>query len=112
MVLLPLGVVLIAGCQSMGERMIPTSEYQSFTPKPPEKRVMNEVKVRWEVRDDVTAYCAKSIGMGREQANLTPPLACASWHAEKKECVIVTGNPTTHVALGHEIRHCFEGHFH
>jgi hypothetical protein len=31
--------------------------------------------LRWEIRDDVAQYCAKSIGMGREQAYITPP-----WH--------------------------------
>lgn len=106
-----LSMVLLSGCQSMGGEL-PSSEYKNFTPKPVEKRIMKEVKLRWEIRDDVAQYCAKSIGMGREQAYITPPVACAVWHVQRQECVIVTGKETSHVALGHEVRHCFEGHFH
>jgi hypothetical protein len=106
------GMVLLAGCQTMGGGMIPAAEYEQFTPKTPDQRIMKEVKLRWELRDDVAQYCAKSIGMGREQSYITPPVACAVWHVAKRECVIVTGTQTSHVALGHEVRHCFEGHFH
>ncbi len=112
LVLLCLSTVFMAGCQTMGGGVIPSAEYEKFTPKAPEKRIMKEVNLRWEVREDVAQYCAKSIGMGREQAYITPPVACAVWHVQRQECVIVTGKETTHVALGHEVRHCFEGHFH
>jgi len=50
--------------------------------------------------------------MGREQAYFTPPVACAIWSVPAKECTVVTGPKVTHVALGHEVRHCFEGRFH
>ena len=108
------GLVLVAltACQAMLGGVIQASDYEVFTAQPVEKRIMNEVKLRWEVREDVTQYCAKSIGMGREQAFITPPLACVIWHVPNRECVVVTGSQTTHVALGHEVRHCFEGHFH
>jgi hypothetical protein len=105
-------VMNLSGCQVMGGGVIPSSEYEIFTPKSAEQRIMKEVKLRWEVREDVAQFCAKSIGMGREQAYITPPVACAVWHVASKECVIVTGTRTNHVALGHEVRHCFEGHFH
>ena len=107
-----LSMMVLTGCQTLGGGVIPREEYENFTPKSPEKRIMKEVTVRWEIRNDVAQYCARSIGMGREQAYFTPPVACAVWQVDKKECVIVTGSPTSHVALGHEIRHCFEGHFH
>jgi hypothetical protein len=109
--LMCMSLVFLAGCQTMGVE-IPHSEYEKFTAKPADKRIMKEVKLRWETREDVAQYCAKSIGMGREQAYITPPVACAVWHVERQECVIVTGKETSHVALGHEVRHCFEGHFH
>jgi hypothetical protein len=105
-------VALTTGCQSVGGGVIPAAEYALFTPKPLEQRVIQEVKLRWEVREDVAQYCAKTMGMGQEQAYMTPPVACAVWHVAKKECVIITGKETSHVALGHEVRHCFEGHFH
>jgi len=107
-----LTALFMVGCQNMGGGVIPSAEYEKFKPKPAEKRMLKEVKLRWEIRDDVAQYCAKSIGMGREQADMTPPVACAIWHVQRQECVIVTGNETSHVALGHEVRHCFEGHFH
>lgn len=110
--LVPMLMVAFSGCKTMNDGGIPATEYDNFVPKAVDKRIMNLVKLRWEVRDDVTQYCAQSLGMGREQANLTPPVACAIWHVKNKECVIVTGNPTSHVALGHEVRHCFEGQFH
>lgn len=102
----------LSGCHSLYQVAIPASESLEFRPLPSEKRTMNEVLVRWEVRDDVTTYCAKTVGMGWEQAKITPPLACAIWSAARKQCTIITGTTTTHVSLGHELRHCFEGHFH
>lgn len=111
--LFPISLLLLTGCQTMnGGGMLANAEFEKFTPLAKEKRVIEEVKLRWEVRSDVVDFCAKSIGMGREQAYFTPPVACAVWHVAKKECVIITGTQTTHLALGHELRHCFEGHFH
>lgn len=105
-------VAVLSACQTLGAGYISASEMDEFQALPTEKRVMNEVRIRWEVREDVAAYCAKASGMGREQAYVTPPLACAIWSTSQKECTIVTSRTTTHVALGHEVRHCFEGHFH
>lgn len=110
--LTPLILMSLAGCQTLGGGMVPASEYEKFTPLTNGKRIMQEVKLRWEVREDVAQFCAKSIGMGREQAYFTPPVACAVWHVASRECVIITGAVTTHTAIGHEVRHCFEGHFH
>jgi len=57
---------------------------------PMDKRILKEVKIRWELREDVAQYCAKSMGMGREQAYIRTPIACAVGHAAQKECVVVT----------------------
>jgi len=100
-------VHLLSACQSL-----PMEEYSSFEPLPPQQRIMNQVKITWEVRDDVADYCAKAKGMSKDAAFLTPPIACAVWNTPRKECTVVTGSKTSHTALGHEIRHCFEGHFH
>ncbi len=108
---LAFGGALVA-CQTPVDGQLPPSEYALFTPKTTSERVMNEVKLRWEFRDDVVEYCSKTIGLGPNQARLTPPLACAVWHAESKQCTIYTGRQTTHGVIGHEVRHCFEGHFH
>jgi hypothetical protein len=109
---LPLLSVFLVACQSLNGEFVHKAELSGFTPLPTQNRTMNTVKLRWEVRDDVAAYCAAATGMGKERAFTTPPLACAVWSVSAKECTIVTAKVTTHVALGHEVRHCFEGHFH
>ena len=101
----------LAACQTMPSN-VPAHEHLGFNPLPIEKRLMNEVRIRWEVRTDVAQVCAKAIQMGKEQAYITPPLACAIWDVPLQECVIVTGPKPTHRILGHEVRHCFEGRFH
>lgn len=102
----------LTGCQTMNGNIIPSKEFEAFTPLPAEKRIMNNVRVKWEVRDDVVEYCAKASRMTKDQAYMTPPIACAVWNKPVNECTIVTGKTVLHVALGHELRHCFEGHFH
>ena len=102
----------ICACSSVPSQNISSNEFNAFNAMPTQNRIMNNVRIKWEIRDDVAQYCARAYQMGREQAYLTPPLACAMWDAVKAECTVVTGPVTTHVALGHEVRHCFEGHFH
>jgi len=104
-------VALFAGCQTLPGKL-PAHEYEPFKPLPAEKRLMNEVRIRWEVREDVAQVCARAIQMGKEQAYITPPMACAVWDVPQEECIVITGPNPTHVALGHEVRHCFEGRFH
>ena len=104
-------LALLAGCQTLPGKL-PAHEYEPFNPLPAEKRLMNEVRIRWEVREDVAQVCARAIQMGKEQAYITPPVACAVWDLPKQECTVITGPKPTHVALGHEVRHCFEGRFH
>ncbi|MGV0960795.1 MAG: hypothetical protein ACOYB1_13280 [Limnohabitans sp.] len=107
--------VLTAACVSVwlcACSVLPHEEYMDFTPVPASQRIMNTVKISWEMRDDVADYCAKAKGMSKDAAFLTPPIACAVWSTPRKECTIVTGTKTSHTALGHEMRHCFEGHFH
>ncbi len=76
-------VLALTGCHTIGGVVVSAAEYETFTPKAPEKRVLKEVNLRWEVREDVAQYCAKSMGMGQEQAYFTPPVACALWHVAK-----------------------------
>jgi hypothetical protein len=102
----------ISACTSVPSQKISSNEFNAFSAMPTQNRIMNNVRIKWEIRDDVAQYCARAYQMGREQAYLTPPLACAMWDVMKAECTVVTGPVTTQVALGHEVRHCFEGHFH
>ncbi len=106
------GLVLLTGCASIQGASLPVSELESFVPMPHHARVMNDVKVRWEVRENVSEVCGRAAKISATQAWMTPPLACAMWNVASKECVIITGKKVSHLELGHELRHCFEGNFH
>ena len=86
-----IGMGVMTGCQTVGGGTVPAAEFENFTPQRVEKRVMDSVKVRWEVRQDVAEYCAKASRMTSNQAYWSPPLACAFWNVPTKECVIVPG---------------------
>ena len=99
-------------CASLtGCAVVSQTEYADFKPMPRDARVMNDIKLTWEVREDVGEYCSKS---QKKNGHLqgVQPLACAIWSPTKNECKVVTGPNPNHLVLGHEVRHCFEGHFH
>jgi hypothetical protein len=105
-------LMVLTGCASLQGPTLPVSELETFVPMPQHARVMNDVKVRWEVRENVSEVCGRAAKLSATQAWMTPPLACAMWNVASKECVIITGKKVSHVELGHELRHCFEGNFH
>ena len=72
---------------------------------------MHQVKLTWEVREDVGEYCQKKQSKGGN-LQLVQPIACAVWVKATSECKVITGPNPNHLVLGHEVRHCFEGHFH
>jgi hypothetical protein len=37
---------------------------------------------------------------------------CATWNSTLTRCTMYLGQETTHRVKGHELHHCFEGHFH
>jgi hypothetical protein len=112
-VLASTGVMMVlTGCASIQGPTLPVSELDAFVPMPHQARLMNDVKVRWEVRENVSEVCGRAAKISATQAWMTPPLACAMWNVASKECVIITGTKVSHVELGHELRHCFEGNFH
>jgi hypothetical protein len=39
-------------------------------------------------------------------------IGCAVWTPDFSKCVVFTHITTSYEAFGHEVRHCFEGHFH
>ena len=105
-------VLGLSACQVASNHKVSSREFVPSNVMPAQYRIMNQVRINWEVRDDVAHFCAHAKSMGREQSYLTPPMGCAIWDILKAECTVVTGPVTSHVALGHELRHCFEGHFH
>ena len=63
--------------------------------------------VTWTVVEDVDNFCRR-IGVKIEREMK----ACARWNTSLYRCDIFTDRDTTHAVLGHELRHCFDGHFH
>lgn len=104
-------LAVLTGCANM-QPSIPLSELDSFTAMPESQRVLNRVRVRWEVRDDVSQVCGQNVATLGTQKAQAAPIACAVWNVGTQECTIITARQVNHVTLGHELRHCFEGGFH
>jgi hypothetical protein len=96
---------------SVGCAGIPAHEYAEFTPLDSSQRQMNKIKMTWEVREDAAEFC-KQRQLDKGVSVQGTHIACAVWSVQRQECRIVTGKLVSHVVLGHEMRHCFEGHFH
>jgi hypothetical protein len=97
-----LAAMLLQGCTTVF--VIP--EEEAFSPAPKTA----EMLVTWIVSDDPTTECKRLAPRALGAHPLIP--ACASWSRAEGVCTIVTASSTSHQALGHEMRHCFEGHFH
>ena len=104
-------LAVLTGCAST-QPSIPLSELDSFQAMPESQRVLNRVRVRWEVRDDVSQVCNQKMSSLGAQKVQTAPIACAIWSVNTQECTIITARQVNHVTLGHELRHCFEGAYH
>ncbi len=105
LVLLVLSV--LTACQTMQP---PAVDLVRFTTLTVSKRVIDQPKIKYLVRQDGYEYCARITGIP-----VTPTsraMACAFWNVRRKECTIVTPMETGYNYLGHELRHCFDGAFH
>ena len=79
----------------------------SFVALSSEQRLTNKPMVTWEVVEDIDAFCKKrNINIPKDNV----VLACAV--PTKHYCKIYTAPTTSMAALGHEVRHCFEGDWH
>ncbi len=65
-------LMVLTGCASMQGASLPISELETFIPVPVQARIMNEVKIRWEVRDNVTEVCSRAAQLSPSQAWMTP----------------------------------------
>lgn len=115
---------LLSACQGMPNG-VPWNEVRSFTVPPESIQAVSEIRLRWLILADAPDYCLQQLQrIGRTPragtASASPsdapasskPLACAIWNEQTKECTIVTEPTTSHVIMGHEVHHCFAGHFH
>jgi hypothetical protein len=99
-------IALLLACLSAG---------CTFNMHMPEEKAFNghpkaqTMTITWFSVEDSTAECKRL----SPKMNFHPIVAaCAFWNFEKRTCTVVTGKPTSHEILGHEMRHCFEGAFH
>lgn len=97
--------ILLTGCSSY---ILHPREYKEFIAKPNHQRVSKNPTVKWIVLDDATPHCSRLSGIPMH--NNLAPIACATWSNDI--CTIYTSKKTSHMVLGHELRHCFEGYFH
>jgi hypothetical protein len=73
------------------------------------KNLRKTMTITWEVVDDVNRACAAEYA--KYGAKLPYQMdACAVW--TKSTCKIITKKRPTEEDIGHEIRHCFQEHFH
>ena len=99
---LALAILLLSGCAIN----LQLPEEDAFRPAPQAPEMM----VTWIVSNDPTSECQRLAPSAFGAHPLIP--ACALWNRADGICTIVTSTTTSHQALGHEMRHCFEGHFH
>ena len=66
--------------------------------------------ITWQTVPDVDAACKKEYKKLGKTTDIRTFLGCAIVRLDN--CVIITGEHTTHEIMGHEMRHCFDGAFH
>ncbi|CAB4133565.1 hypothetical protein UFOVP257_287 [uncultured Caudovirales phage] len=68
--------------------------------------------IKWVVTKDVQGTC-EAESRKRNMGGFGYPVeACSFWDAGGKSCIIITNTNTTMHAIGHEMRHCFQGNYH
>ncbi|WP_133239976.1 hypothetical protein [Limnohabitans planktonicus] len=78
---------------------------ESFVPVAPVSRVMAAPQIEHRRLANSGLMCDLSTGARMSQA-------CAVWNVKTNVCTIMTEPNAPDEVLGHEVRHCFEGHFH
>jgi hypothetical protein len=84
---------------------IPSEQLFDFT-----KRITNSTQVSIETASNVKEACDRKAMSYQIKPAYVNPMACSFW--TKTTCVIIVGEKTSLDTLGHEIRHCFQGHWH
>jgi hypothetical protein len=83
-----------------------------YTPFDATKKLRETSIITWRTVDDVQKACNNErIKAGGQKFNQAIT-ACAVFYFNNNTCTIITGKKTNMHALGHEVRHCFQGHWH
>lgn len=96
--------VALSGCTAM-LTPVGSSNYEPFDVAHDSERLIPKPSVKFISVDDVAKSCGSLTGFKKA-------LGCAVFHEHKKSCQIYVENKTSFTVIGHELRHCFEGHFH
>jgi hypothetical protein len=78
---------------------------ESFVPIAPVNRVLAAPQIEHRRQANSRLLCDLSTGARMSQA-------CAVWNVKTNVCTIFTEPHAPDEVVGHEVRHCFEGHFH
>jgi len=74
---------------------------------------VNQTKITFiQAPGDITKSCdeeSKRRGFGGMPYKVD---ACSFYNGSMSECTIVTGKTTNFHTIGHEVRHCLQGHWH
>ncbi len=97
-----LGCAGLLGCAAGGQDLLTR---ESFVPAPPVARVLAAPRIEHRKMANTRLLCDVSTGTRMSQA-------CAVWNVKTNVCTIMTEAHASEEVLGHEVRHCFEGHFH
>ncbi len=83
------------------------SPYDKF---PADKSITTNSNIIWKSATNVQAACHAE-SLRRNLGGFHHAVeACSFW--SKDECTIITAKNVTYWAVGHEVRHCFQGEFH
>lgn len=93
----------LVGCASYNE---------SFKAADLSSRVIDRASIAWVATNDAVQICNALFHVGGKEAVKITDTACSVWNRSLKSCTIFTEKDTENAILGHEVRHCFEGHFH
>ena len=86
-----------------------------FFENPDERTTLSESKrstITWRKVEDPDKYCRAWLNQNLEDVS-KPIRGCSAWISyPRRECIIVTGPEPKFETVGHELNHCYYGHFH
>lgn len=76
------------------------------------KKLTQTSRITWLTVDDkdILSTCRAKAKELNSTATFVDPMACSFWN--KESCVVITSKNPILGSLEHEIRHCFQGHWH
>lgn len=99
-------VVFQAGCAQINYNTIANNFYDTVENESFTANLKNgNAKIEFMTVVNIDRYCGSLLGYKHS-------LACAVWTPGHQKCMIYSAPKTHSSIIGHEVRHCFEGHFH